>query len=356
MGGVCRGMQKTAFLFGKNVPPFLCGGVHELALLFKFVVTSLIFLLACLPAHSGGSVVHVGASALWVSVLPKIFWSDPIRRWAVDTRARFNAGGRTFSSNVALPISAWEGPLTTTENRLLNRPPEAVLFNKYRNSWGASVWAGVGHVMPSYIYIGIEQQLVYKHMSIDEKSKDNTLIQISEPVNFCFSSLSGRSTYDLNFHVHERFQTETSIRLGFLPKDFLLVYLKVGVALNIASVEQLCITVHNGLTIEPWQRPVGVNLFEAFPDNIQYSSPGQYRCFAALALGGGVEKTLRGRWFARLEYTFRMAFSSNWRSLVDGKEGEVKPNALEYTLKYQDMEHQIAIGFGRRFGGNGHGA
>lgn len=311
-----------------------------------------------MPALTSYSQVYMGCEWTWVTLLPKIYWTNPIWQWASDMISVSDASMEGYYASTGGETRESEGYLN---NYFTGQPTETVLVDHTISHMGGGAWIGVGKFTTAHFYIGIEEKFIYKHLKIDEQTKDNILLDCTRPRFFLKTLLTGESKYDLTFKCSREIEAETAIRLGFKPKDNLLVYIKSGVSLQTCAIDMLRIFLHGTISMKR-NDDTAVNpeaqMLYPFPDQKTYEIPGERHYFASLNLGAGLEKMIGKKAFVRLEYNFKMAFSKTLRSMFDDKNIDKLESVFdtryarlftEYALRYQDKEHQISMGIGRHF-------
>lgn len=293
---------------------------------------------------------------MWTFVVPKIFWTNPLRQNLKDNESRFKAFLSVFYATFDHDIADQEKYFN---DLFLSKIRDHILINKTHNNYGIAVWVGKGSTLSQNFYIGIEGKFIYKNLEFKGDSKDNTLLDCTDPQFGFRTNVKGKSTYSVNIKTHKNFEAELAIRLGYNPLRDLLMYIKVGPSFNIISIDKFIVCVNNDFDLSERyddeikkteiSNEATQQLLKNFPKKQEYTLPSVHHPFVSLNLGTGVEKTLRYQIFLRLEYNFKIAFMSHFHALHDKDCSGSKFNFDEYEFRYQDIEHQVSVGIGRHF-------
>lgn len=291
---------------------------------------------------------------MWTFVVPKIFWTNPLRQNLKDNESKFENFLSSYYASFDHGVANQEKYFNDLFLSMIRDP---ILINKMHNNYGIAVWIGKSSTLSQNFYIGIENKFIYKNLEFKIDSKDNTLLDCTDPPFVYRTNVKGKSTYSVDIKTHKNFEAELAIRLGYNPLRDLLMYIKVGPSFNVISIDKFVVCVNNDFDLsERYDDDQNINdaktmkqLLKDFPKKLEYTLPSVYHPFVSLNLGAGVEKTLRYQVFLRLEYNFKIAFMSSFHALHNKDCSGSKFNFDEYEFRYQDIEHQVSVGVGRHF-------
>jgi opacity protein-like surface antigen len=270
-------------------------------------------------------------------------------QWVKEQSPRFNASFENYYDRLS-NLSPQELYL----NRIFEvNPSELVLTNQQKQGMGISFFAGHGLRMQNHFYVGIEGRVAYKVIPIEESLSKMPLFNAdNKQIVYSRSILSGQWLYSTQIKGAKKLELNISGKCGFFFIDRLVIYLKTGVSFNQYSQNLLEITLSEPMTIQRLDEIIyntwSKKIFEIpKAQETQSGSTGQH-FFGSLHFGAGMDYSFRSRWFFRIEYEYKVGFSTQLK--LQTRESSQPDSYKFYQLRYQDKEHMISSGIGVKLG------
>jgi opacity protein-like surface antigen len=295
------------------------------------------------PVHSA----YLGGSVAYRYVLPKVFWTNPLSKWLEDNVSKVSSAISSFYSVVDREIFRKEEYFN---NLFLVQNSEKILFDKWHNGCGASIWIGRGKTLPDNFYVGCEAEIKYSRIKMQDTSKATPLLRFADITFFYRHGFSGSSSFSTDVLCNKNIAVEAAMRLGFFPSKNTLTYFKLGIGVNQYVFDKFRISVNNDISIERFddQGKAQSIIFDDFPKLVEYSTLADRTYSFSMNMGIGIEHTMRQNWFMRLEYEFDFSFANKLKLFSDQKL-DFSNLPLEYALRIQGIDNCISLGFGKRF-------
>lgn len=317
-----------------------------------------LFLPLALLISSAEASFYAGLSVSGHSVKPDIKWTNVFRQWIDEQLIRKDAAWDTFNDIVVTELP--EESLLSKQ--FANVSPEISLYNKTQSAWGVALWCGFGKMVPSRFYYSVEGGVTYKKLSIDtadnknQKNKESqikTIQKIPEDTFFYRHILNGDVVYSSIVKYKKYFEFNLNLRLGYCPTNRFMGTIFLGVGIHPSKFDQVFATtvsssfdvyrINDDQDKDYWQNDY---FNKNFPKGEYKVIDGTYYC-ASLNLGAGVDYFVTSKTFVRCEYQYKTSFSRTLRSSSDAL--PTSDLYASYSLRYQDHEHCLSFGLGRRF-------
>jgi opacity protein-like surface antigen len=152
----------------------------------------------------------------------------------------------------------------------------------------------------------------------------------------------------MNFEYQKVSEYSASVKLGYFSTNRILGYAKFGLSLHKNEYKDLRINTATTMDVVRYDDDAFLDYFKStFLNGVKassYSIPKKSQLYVSFNLGVGVDYFLTRRIFIRAEYEFKIAPSSRLSSMENTNADEDIYNA--FSLRYQDKEHSISMGFG----------
>lgn len=290
---------------------------------------------------------YAGGSLSYHFVMPSIYWSNVVKNhWMMHNKARADAAMGDWNAS----LLTVKPEMTFQQDKLEAASPEVLLLEqKYKGAVGGAFYVGATKLYENRFCYGAELKFVIKGVSVKREEQNKELLNADDAfIVYQMHHLVGKVTYSMNIEYHKNFELSGSIRLGYFPTNRIMPYVKLGGAAHQNEYKHLRIDTATTLGHERFDDDAYLEYFlstylKAMKASI-YSVPKKTQWYASINIGTGADYFISRKVFTRLEYEFKIAFSSRSSTLSGVNVDEDIYKA--YGLRYQDKEHCLSLGIG----------